>query len=120
MNIDEKIKAELEAELTDTSSDSAHNQGMFTIVSSAYKGSLRRWMIVVSAVTLAVTAIMFWTGYEFVDANTVDERLFWGTWFILSFVAQVSLKQWTWMEMNRNSVIRELKRLESAVEQLRA
>ena len=65
-----------------------------------------------------MTVALIWCGYQFFMAESVDQRVFWGVWFVITINAQGMLKLWSWMEMNRNSVIREIKRLEIAVSKL--
>ncbi|WP_262695913.1 DUF6768 family protein [Kordiimonas aquimaris] len=115
-DIDSRIKAELEK---DTAAIDAllegDDGGMPDMVAAAFKGSMRRWVWVTSVVTVIATAVMVWCGFEFYSAENSDMRIFWGVWFIASAMAQVALKQWQWMEMNRASLMREIKRLELAV-----
>ncbi len=61
---------------------------------------------------------MIWAGYEFITAANVDERVFAGVWLVVTLGMQIGLKQWTWMEVNRGSLLREIKRLEVAVVKL--
>lgn len=114
-NIDEKIFRELERETEAVSELLAKEGGLPDMVAAAFKGSMRRWVWLMSFITLAVTGVMFWTGYEFFTASLSDDRLFWGICLIVSAMAQIALKQWQWMEMNRASLMREIKRLEIAV-----
>jgi len=48
----------------------------------------------------------------------VDARIFSGVWLIVTLAVQIALKQWTWMEVNRTSLLREIKRLEVSVVKL--
>lgn len=119
MNIDERIKKELEQASEIEEQNLAPQQGMFELFFASYKGGLRRWVILVTVITLVVTAVMVWVGYSFFTANTLQDQLFWGICLIAVLIVQVSLKQWSWMEMNRNSVLREIKRLEVEVFELK-
>lgn len=114
-NIDEKIVRELEKETEAVSELLAKEGGLPDLVSAAFKGSMRRWVWATSVVAIVATVLMGWTGYEFFVAQTVDDRVFWGFCFTFSATAQIALKQWQWMEMNRASLMREVKRLEIAV-----
>ena len=119
MNIDEKIKNELENDAAKLDDILAHEPGIFGMLGNAYKGSLGRWMIIVTIFTLAITAIMFWSGYQFFFVEGTElHKLHWAVVLLLSTMVQIALKMWTFMEMNRQSVIRESKRLELAVEKL--
>lgn len=114
-DIDNRIKAELEKDTAAIEALLANEGGMPDMVAAAFKGSMRRWVWMITVVTLVVTVIMFWCGYEFYYAANSDMRIFWGIWFIISGMAQIAMKQWHWMEMNRATLMREIKRLELAV-----
>ena len=116
MSIDENIKQESEAERVDSIIDD--NQGMFNLAIAPFKGSLGKWMVLVSSIILIVTAFMILAGIMFFSSKDIDGRIFWGVWFVVLVIAQVGLKQWTWMEIHRNSLLREIRRLECSVERL--
>lgn len=114
-DLDNRIKAELEKDTSVIDQLLINEGGMPDMVAAAFKGSMRRWVWVTAFITLVVTALMFWCGYEFYHAESTDMRMYWGIWFIASGMAQIALKQWQWMEMNRATLMREIKRLELAV-----
>jgi len=88
------------------------------MVFSPLKGGLRRWFIAVNITTLIVSGFMVWAGYEFFVATQLEKQVFWGICFLMTINAQIALKQWLWMEMNRGSVMREVKRVEIAIAKL--
>jgi len=118
-DLTDRIKAELEKETSEIDELLASEGGLPDMVSAAMKGTMRRWVWFAGIVTLIVTGLFIWAGYNFYHAATMDDRLFWGVWFIVGVVGQVTLKQWQWMEMNRSSMMREIKRLELALVSLK-
>lgn len=112
MSFDDKIKLELENESRIIDEILNDKQGMFDLAAGSFKSGLGTWMSLIYIVILIVSGLMLWTGYEFFIAGSLDDRMFWGVWFITSVIAQVGMKQWTWMEMNRSSLLREVKRVE--------
>lgn len=114
-DLDKRIKAELDKDTAAIDELLASDGGMPDMVAAAFKGSMRRWVWVTTIVTLLTFGLMVWCGFKFYNAPSVDERMFWGVWFMVSGIAQMALKQWQWMEMNRASLMREMKRLELAV-----
>ena len=114
-DIDKKILEELENETQAIDELIKADGGLPDMVSAAFKGSMRRWVWFTAIIVFALTAIMFWTGYQFLMAETTDDRIFWGIWFLFSSMPQIAIKQWQWMEMNRANLMREIKRLELAV-----
>ncbi|WP_448550466.1 DUF6768 family protein [Thalassotalea fusca] len=119
MNIDDKIRAELEHEAKSIDQALAHDAGIFTMLANAYKGALGRWIIIVGIFTFALTVLMFWAGYHFFfTEGSVAMKLHWGVLLLLATMVQIALKMWTFMEMNRQSTLRELKRIEFSIESL--
>ncbi len=116
MDIDKKIKEELESEAKQLDQILVQQDGIFTMLANAYKGALGGWVILVSIIALVVTGFIVWAGYEFFFVeSTITHKLHWAVVLIIALVAQVSLKMWTFMEMNRQSTMRELKRIEIAI-----
>ncbi len=113
--IDEKILKELENETQAIDDLIQADGGLPDMVSAAFKGSMRRWVWFTTIIVFVLTMLMFWTGYQFFLAETADDRVFWGIWFLFSAMPQIAIKQWQWMEMNRANLMREIKRLEVAI-----
>lgn len=67
---------------------------------------------------LSLAAAIVFCGYQFLTATTAEQS-YWGVWLLLAFQAQMGTKIWIWLEMNRSSTMREIKRLKLAVAQLK-
>ena len=115
MSIDDKIKSELESQASEIDQILAEEQGIADFVLGSVRSSLKGWFLVANVITLLVTAVMIWSGYEFVMAESTKEQIYWAVWLLVSLNAQIALKQWIWSEMTRASIIREVKRVELAV-----
>jgi hypothetical protein len=113
--LDDQIKAELEKETSEIDELLAKEGGLPDMVSAAWHGGMRRWIWITGFFVFLLSAVLFWCGYEFFTATTLEDRVYWGFCTLLSLAPQVALKQWQWMEMNRSSMMREIKRLELAV-----
>ncbi|MAE35793.1 DUF6768 family protein [Pseudoalteromonas sp. S1688] len=120
MNLDEKIKQELESEAKKLDKILAHEPGIFNMLANAYKGALGGWLILVGIFTFLITLLLFWAGYQFflVTELNYEQKIFWGLVMIFVGMVQIALKMWTFMEMNRQSTNREIKRLEMSIERL--
>ncbi|KXI29611.1 DUF6768 family protein [Paraglaciecola hydrolytica] len=112
MNIDDKITQALEAEAKRLEPMLLDDKGLFSRLLPIYRGGMRRWVWLVNGLTLLTSALMFWTAYEFFSAQLVEQLVFWGVCLIVILQLQVGLKNWLFMEMNRASLAREMKRLE--------
>lgn len=118
MNFDEKIKHELENEAAEIDKIMLDDQGLFDMLIGSFNGGLRRWIILMNIITLVVTGLMVWSGYRFYIAIEINEQILWGVSALFALNMQIALKQWLWMEMNRSSLMREIKRVELAVSKL--
>ena len=78
-----------------------------------------RWIVIyIWTFTLIFSGLTFYSLYQFLYATNLMETVTWGV-AILLFTIMVALgKIWSWMELNKNSVLREVKRLELAVAEL--
>jgi len=119
MSIDKDIEQALKQEAKQLDQILAHEPGIFTMLLNAYKGALGGWLILVGVVTFIITILLVWAGYQFFfETLTFEDKMTWGVILLLSVFAQGMLKMWTFMEMNRQSTNREIKRLELAIEKL--
>ncbi len=118
MNLDKKIKDELESEANEIDAILNDKQGLFDMVAGSFKNGLGAWVWVVNIVILVVTGLMLWCGYEFFTAENINDQTYWGFCTVIAVIAQIAMKQWVWMEMNRSSLMREIKRVEIEVVRL--
>lgn len=112
MSIDKKIQDALRSESEDLEAIVNHDPGLFTMLTNSFRGSMARWMYISSVFALFFSVAFIWCGYEFYVAEELMERVFWGVCFLAGLFIQALIKLWTFMEVNRNSLIREMKRLE--------
>ncbi|HMB38385.1 MAG TPA: DUF6768 family protein [Wenzhouxiangellaceae bacterium] len=118
MNIDERIRNELEAQGGAVDELTVEEKGLFPMLFRIFTGGLARWAAFAMALTLAFVGLTVWCGYEFFTAASVDDRVFWGVLAVVAFHAVSMFKMWFFMEMNRHSVTREVKRVEIALARL--
>ncbi len=117
-NIDEKIRLALSKDDADLFDELAGEQSLFDQALQLLKGRNRWFNIMVMFITLvflAIGAICIW---QFSQAEETKTLLAWALGLIFSLTAVSMLKLWAWMEMEKNSTIREIKRLELQVAHL--
>ncbi|MCF6194232.1 MAG: hypothetical protein L3J46_07860 [Kangiellaceae bacterium] len=118
MNIDEKIKRELEQDNPDFDAILIDDEGLFERALGLFRGGMKRWMVVISFSMVIIGSLAVWAGYRFYIANEVQEQIFWGVCFILGIMVQGFTKQFVIEESNRISIMREIKRVEVSVMKL--
>ncbi len=88
-------------------------------VGETFRGR-QAWLV--ALVWLAVTGWSVLAGvsaWKFFSVSGADAQLPWVLGLVLSFIAIAMLKIWYWMELNKNALRREIKRLELQVAALR-
>ena len=119
MNIDDKISQALAQESKEIDKLIAEeNSSLFGMLFATWRGGMRYWVLLMNVVAFLFTVLLFYCGYQFWIAQISTQQIFWGVAFIAVLQVQISLKMWLFMEMNRMSMVREIKRVEIAVARL--
>lgn len=118
MTIDDRIRNELEARRGHGDLP-ADDRSLFGMLFRVFTGQLRRWAAFGMVLTLVFFGLTLWCGYAFFTATAVDARVYWGVLALAAFHGLSMFKLWFFMEMNRNSVLREVKRVEVELARLR-
>lgn len=120
MNLDDKIKQALQMDADEIERVLDKEQGLYARLFGIFHGKMRLWNIYGLILSIITAIFMFYSGYTFFIAESLDDRILWGVLFLASWTGVMLLKVWFWLEMNRHSTSREIKRLELAVAQLTA
>ena len=112
MNIDNKIRDSLQQQAASDDRILVPERGLFGMLANAFNGSMRRWVWLSNIMAIVVTVPMLWSAWQFFTAEVIDDRLFWGVCLIVTLFMQAMLKMWIFQEMNRTSIMREIKRVE--------
>ena len=83
-----------------------------------FRGPLGGFNVIVLLALIAATAGGVFCGWRFATAADVPAMLIWGALAGLAVAAVALLKIWFWMELHRQSIMREIKRLELQVARL--
>jgi cation transport ATPase len=121
MDFDKKLRQQLQQESKQLEEQMAQQPGLFEMLGQAYSSKMKVWMYLVGAVALLLSALMLWSGYQFFFVVTdagLAHKLHYGVLLLLSTMVQIALKMWSFHEMNRQSLLREIKRLQLMAERL--
>jgi len=91
------------------------DQGLFQMIRGMYKGKLAWITGVMTFVHTIITAIAFYTGYLLFTTDNTADMIQYGSIMFIALIFAAMIKLWTWMQMNRNSILQEIKRLEFQV-----
>ena len=109
--IDELIKQALSEEEA-AFYDQLDEQPLHEMVFDLYKGRMK-WLAIGSMIVMTILfAASIYCAIKFFQATELREMMTWGfiTWFCM--LAVMANKFWQWMEMQKNQVLREIKRVE--------
>lgn len=118
IDIDEKIRDALKAEEAELFAEYEGEQGIFEMIAGVFRGKLR-WLIVVTTVAMIVMfAAGIYAGFQFFEAEDMREMIAWSMAFLFCMLGVTIMKMWFWMEINKNTITREIKRLELQISSL--
>lgn len=92
--------------------DQLEEQNLQGMLGGLFKGK-NSWMnIYVIVFQLIIFGVTIWTFTEFLGAEEMNLKLEWMFYTIIGWIATAMLKQWSWNQLDKNQLKRELKRLE--------
>lgn len=117
-DLDDEIRRALAETGVETSGLESEEDSLRALIGDAYQGKLRWLSVMMTFWQLVFFVIFVWAGVRFFGSTTSSEPLFWATIFLMTGVGVSMMKVMHWMMINRNRVLREIKRLELEVARL--
>ncbi|HMO12694.1 MAG TPA: hypothetical protein PKD64_09535 [Pirellulaceae bacterium] len=118
-SIDAKIQAALKEDAPPDLLPGFDEQSLFAQAMQIFRGR-NRWINSIMVVCgLACVGLSGYSAYRFYLAVEIKELIAWSVAFIVGILAVSIMKIWAWLEMEKYSTIREIKRLELQVVALR-
>lgn len=108
--IDDDLRGALRAD--DATHRSAGDEGLIRQMSATFHGRMRMWVLLTWFATLFWTGVAVWAAIAFFRARDTRDWIMYAGIFVFSGVAIGMLKLWYFIEMNRNTHSREIKRVE--------
>ena len=95
--------------------DELEEQNLYQMLGGIFKGKLG-WLVVIMNIVIVIFFGLFvYCIIQFFETNNTNELIKWGLGSIVFLIGISMLKIFAWMQMDKNSIIRELKRLEFQV-----
>ena len=118
--LDKKIQEALRAEDAELFKDFAEEPSVFEMLMETCRGR-HRWLNILGAFwTLVFLVLGVVAAVKFFSAEGTRDIVMWAAACIVCVSAVSMLKIWYFLEMNKNSVTREIKRLELQIARLAA
>lgn len=92
--------------------DSLDEQSLFEMLGGLFQTRHRWFIILANIIQLAALVMAVYCGIQFFGENTTQELIKWGAGGFLFLIMTSMLKIFLWMQMDKNSLLREIKRLE--------
>ena len=93
-------------------------QNLLQMVFGIFSGKNSWIVIVMSIVQVIFFGFFIYCAIQFFNTDATNELIKWGIFGTLSLMASSMLKLFSWMQMDKKAIIRELKRLELQVSSL--
>ncbi|MBC3847788.1 hypothetical protein H8K90_15425 [Winogradskyella echinorum] len=98
--------------------DSLDEQSVFAMIAGLYKGKNLWFTIVMHVVNIVAFGLMIYCLIQTFDAENTNDLMLWIAGFFICFITMSMLKIYAWMQIHRNALTREIKRLELQVSSL--
>jgi hypothetical protein len=96
--------------------DELGEQNILQKVGSIFQGKLKWLFVIMNIAMLFIFGILIYCTIQFFDVvESTTELIRWGFGIIICMSAISMLKLFAWMQMDKNDILRELKRLELQV-----
>jgi len=95
-------------------------QGLVGQLGGLFKGKLAWLSILTFVIGTILTIIAVYAGWQFIIADDVPSMLRWGGLVWITGISQMMIKLWSWMRMETNRTLREIKRLELQIIRMNA
>ncbi len=98
--------------------DSLDEQNLLQMFGGIFEGKNKWIVIMMNIVNLIVLGLFVYCIVQFFNTDVTNELIKWSVAGIICILTLSMLKLYMWMQMDKNSIIRELKRLELQVSAL--
>lgn len=92
--------------------DNLEEQNIFQMVIGIFKGKNKWVMLLMNIMTLVFFGLFIYCVVQFFEVETTKEQLKWGFGSVVFILGVSMLKVFAWIQMDKNALLREMKRLE--------
>lgn len=110
--LDKKILEAIKAETDETLRGYEQELGLFGLMAESFKGAFRWWVMAAMAFQVVLAAAFIYCAVRLFGTDDPAAKLDWLALGLAAFVAFGLLRLWFFMEINRLSIAREIKRVE--------
>ncbi|MFC0604846.1 DUF6768 family protein [Winogradskyella pulchriflava] len=98
--------------------DDLDEQNVWQMIGGLYKGKNVWLTVIMHIINIAAFGLMLYCLFQTFDVEKTNDLMLWIAGFFLSLSVMSMLKIYAWMQIHRNAMTREIKRLELQVSSL--
>jgi hypothetical protein len=98
--------------------DELDEQNILQMVLGVFKGKNKWIMFLMNIVTVLVFGVFIYCLIQFLNTDVTNELIKWSIFGTFCMLLVSMLKMFVWMQMDKNAILREMKRLELQVSSL--
>ena len=98
--------------------DELDEQNLLQMIKGLFQGKLGWIIILMNIVTVLVFGVFVYCAIQFFNTDITNELILWAVLGVFCMLMVSMLKMFVWMQMDKNALMRELKRLELQVSSL--
>nr|WP_321228081.1 DUF6768 family protein [uncultured Psychroserpens sp.] len=98
--------------------DKLEEQSVLGMIGGLFTGKNKWVVILMNIMTLVFFGLFIYCVVNFFDTTETNELLKWGIGSLVFLIGVSMLKIFAWMQMDKNAILREMKRLELQVSSL--
>jgi len=110
-DIDKLIKETLTAEEAKFY-DELDEQGIWQMIGGLFSGKNSWLLIIMNIINLVVFGFMIYSFIQFFGVTETNDLIKWGVSIVICAMFMSMIKLYAWMQMDKNAILREMKRLE--------
>jgi len=90
-------------------------QSLLEMVLGIYQGKMKWFAILTTFIQLIVFGLSIYCFVQFLETEEVKQLILWGTGMFVGLMMMSMLKLFHWLQMDKNAILRELKKVEFQV-----
>ena len=98
--------------------DELEEQSLLGMVGGLFKGKLKWILILMNVVNIIAFVGFIYCTVQFVNTDITNDLIKWGVFGVVLLMMISMLKLFAWMQMDKNALLRETKRLELQISAL--
>lgn len=98
--------------------DDLEEQNVLGMIGGLFTGKNKWIIILMNIMTVVLFGFFIYCVIKFFDTSETNELIKWGMGSIVFLIGVSMLKIFAWMQMDKNAILREMKRLELQVSSL--